>query len=405
MLMWVMSDRALPRSLAMMEGFGVHTFRLVNAKGKSRFVKFHWKPLKGVHSLVWDEAQKISGKDPDFHRRDLFEAIERGDYPGMGARPADRRGEGRAQVRLRPARSDQAHPRGARAGAPRRQDDAQPQPRQLLRRDRAGRLPHRPRRAGHRLHQRSAAAGPAVLLHRHAASPRRARTSPSCRSTARSRPSTTTSATAWPHDHQQGPGRLFPQPPGRRLPDALAGRGRAFRSVAVKEATAPRSASAARASPTTSARRRMFWNSMTDWEKDHIAEAFSFELNQVVDEEVRNRVMNEILVNIAPRPGRAVSAQTGITIAPVGTPETPTPSAPTPSGPLLKDAAKLRSPALSMDKAPADSIKGRKVGDPGRRRRRRQGGAGARSRPSPRPEWWPRRSRRTPAAWRPRASR
>jgi catalase len=81
MLMWVMSDRALPRSFAMMEGFGVHTFRLVNAKGKSRFVKFHWKPVKGVKSLVWDEAQKISGKDPDFHRRDMFEAIERGDYP------------------------------------------------------------------------------------------------------------------------------------------------------------------------------------------------------------------------------------------------------------------------------------------------------------------------------------
>src|ERR1700674_5030473 len=81
MLMWVMSDRALPRSFAMMEGFGVHTFRLINAEGKARFVKFHWKPIKGVKSLVWDEAQKISGKDPDFHRRDLFEAIERGDYP------------------------------------------------------------------------------------------------------------------------------------------------------------------------------------------------------------------------------------------------------------------------------------------------------------------------------------
>jgi catalase len=74
MLMWVMSDRALPRSFAMMEGFGVHTFRLVNAAGKSRFVKFHWKPIKGVHSLVWDEAQKLAGKDADFNRRNLFEA-------------------------------------------------------------------------------------------------------------------------------------------------------------------------------------------------------------------------------------------------------------------------------------------------------------------------------------------
>ncbi len=81
MIMWVMSDRAIPRSLRMMEGFGVHTFRFVNARGKARFVKFHWKPLLGLHGLLWDEAQKISGKDPDFHRRDLWEAIENGDYP------------------------------------------------------------------------------------------------------------------------------------------------------------------------------------------------------------------------------------------------------------------------------------------------------------------------------------
>lgn len=81
MLMWVMSDRALPRSLRMMEGFGVHTFRFVNKVGKSNFVKFHWKPMLGVHSVAWDEAQNISGKDSDFHRRDLWEAIERGDFP------------------------------------------------------------------------------------------------------------------------------------------------------------------------------------------------------------------------------------------------------------------------------------------------------------------------------------
>lgn len=81
MLMWVMSDRAIPRSLRMMEGFGIHTFRFVNQAGKSRFVKFHWKPVLGLHSVLWDEAQKISGKDPDFHRRDLFEAIENGHYP------------------------------------------------------------------------------------------------------------------------------------------------------------------------------------------------------------------------------------------------------------------------------------------------------------------------------------
>jgi len=81
MIMWVISDRALPRSYRMMDGFGVHTFRLVNEQGKARFVKFHWIPVLGVHSLVWDETQKLAGKDPDYNRRDLWEAIEMGDYP------------------------------------------------------------------------------------------------------------------------------------------------------------------------------------------------------------------------------------------------------------------------------------------------------------------------------------
>jgi catalase len=81
MVMWAMSDRAIPRSFRMMEGFGVHTFRFINEEGKSHFVKFHWKPVLGTHSVVWDEAQKINGKDPDFHRRDLWESIENGDYP------------------------------------------------------------------------------------------------------------------------------------------------------------------------------------------------------------------------------------------------------------------------------------------------------------------------------------
>ena len=81
MVIWAMSDRAIPRSLRMMEGFGVHTFRLINAEGVASFVKFHWKPRQGVHSVLWDEAQKLAGKDTDYHRRDLWEAIETGDYP------------------------------------------------------------------------------------------------------------------------------------------------------------------------------------------------------------------------------------------------------------------------------------------------------------------------------------
>src|SRR4051794_30871659 len=81
MLMWAMSDRAIPRSFRFMEGFGVHTFRLVNAQGRSTFVKFHWKPKLGLQSVVWNEAVKINGADPDFHRRDLWDAITNGDFP------------------------------------------------------------------------------------------------------------------------------------------------------------------------------------------------------------------------------------------------------------------------------------------------------------------------------------
>lgn len=81
MLMWLMSDRAIPRSYRMMEGFGVHTFRLVNAHSQACYVKFHWKPKLGLHSMAWDEAQKVAGQDPDYHRRDLWDAIECGHFP------------------------------------------------------------------------------------------------------------------------------------------------------------------------------------------------------------------------------------------------------------------------------------------------------------------------------------
>ena len=81
MLMWAMSDRAIPRSFRFMEGFGVHTFKLINAKGEMKYVKFHWKPKQGMQSVVWNEALKINGADPDFHRRDLWNSILAGDFP------------------------------------------------------------------------------------------------------------------------------------------------------------------------------------------------------------------------------------------------------------------------------------------------------------------------------------
>ena len=170
MMMWVMSDRAIPRSLRMMEGFGVHTFRFVNARGESHFVKFHWKPeARHRTALAWDEAQKIAGKDPDFHRRDLWEAIEAGDFPewelGVQMIAEDEEHDFDFDLldptKLIPEELVPVQRIGKMV--------LEPQPGQLLRRDRAGRLPPRPRRAGHRLHQRPAAAGAAVLVHRHAA--------------------------------------------------------------------------------------------------------------------------------------------------------------------------------------------------------------------------------------------
>lgn len=80
-VMWAMSDRGIPRSYRMMEGFGIHTYRFINDEGQSSFVRFHWKPVAGLRSLVWDEAQLLTGRDPDFHRRDLWVAIEAGEYP------------------------------------------------------------------------------------------------------------------------------------------------------------------------------------------------------------------------------------------------------------------------------------------------------------------------------------
>jgi catalase len=80
-VMWAMSDRGIPRSYRMMEGFGIHTFKMINAQGKSHFVRFHWKPVCGAASLIWDEAQLLTGRDPDFHRRELWESIEAGDFP------------------------------------------------------------------------------------------------------------------------------------------------------------------------------------------------------------------------------------------------------------------------------------------------------------------------------------
>ena len=359
MLMWVMSDRALPRSFAMMEGFGVHTFRLINDAGKARFVKFHWKPIKGVKSLVWDEAQKISGKDPDFHRRDLFEAIERGDYPEweLGLQIVEEEDEFKFDFDLL--------------------DPTKIIPEELVPVRRVGKLTlnRNPDNFFAETEQVAFHTGHVVpgidftndpLLQGRLFSyidTQLRRVGPNFAELPINRPLNPV------YNNQRdamartviNKGRIsyFPNRLGGGCPMHSPEAADAFVSYAEKvDGKKIRARSESFSDHFSQA--TQFWNSMSDWEQDHIAEAFAFELNQVESEEVRHHVMNELLVNIADALAAAVSAQTGIEIAPVGTPENPTPSAPTPSGPLRPEAKDLSSPALSQDK-PGDTMRGRKI--------------------------------------------
>ena len=359
MLMWVMSDRALPRSFAMMEGFGVHTFRLVNAKGKARFVKFHWKPVKGVKSLVWDEAQKISGKDPDFHRRDLFEAIERGDYPEweLGLQIVEEEDEFKFDFDLL--------------------DPTKLIPEELVPVRLVGKmtLNRNPDNYFAETEQVAFHTGHVVpgidftndpLLQGRLFSyvdTQLRRVGPNFAELPINRPLNAV------HNNQRdamgrttiNKGRVayFPNRLGGGCPMHSTQAADAFVSYAEKIDGAKIRARSDSFSDHFS-QATLFWNSMSDWEREHIAEAFAFELNQVENEGVRHHVMNEILVNIADALAEAVSLQTGIKIAPVGTPENPTPSAPTPSGPLRPKSKELSSTALSQDK-PGVTITGRKI--------------------------------------------
>jgi catalase len=359
MLMWVMSDRALPRSLAMMEGFGVHTFRLVNAKGKARFVKFHWKPMKGVKSLVWDEAQKISGKDPDFHRRDLFESIERGDYPEweLGLQIVEEADEFKFDFDLL--------------------DPTKLIPEELVPVRRVGKMTLTRNtdnyfaeteqvafHTGHIVPGIDFTNDPLLQgrLFSYTDTQLR-RVGPNFAELPINRPLNSV------HNNQRDAmartvidkGRVayFPNRLGGGCPIHAPDSAEAFVSYGEKvDGAKIRSRSESFSDHFSQA--TQFWNSMADWEQQHIAEAFSFELNQVESEEVRHHVMNELLVNIAKPLAEAVSLQTGVKIAPVGTAKNPTPSAPSPSGPIRPGAKQLSSPALSQDR-PGISIKGRKI--------------------------------------------
>jgi len=161
MVMWIMSDRTIPRSLRMIEGFGVHSFRLLNENGESTFVKFHWRPKLGLQSTIWDEAVKIAGADPDFHRRDMFEQSSRR-LSGVGAGgTVVHAGRGRP-VPLRSPRCHQADSGRIGATASNRTHGAGSVAGQFFRRNGTGRFLPGEHRTRHRFLERPAVAGAPV---------------------------------------------------------------------------------------------------------------------------------------------------------------------------------------------------------------------------------------------------
>ena len=297
--LWNMSDRGIPRSYRMMEGFGIHTFRLVNADGETNLVKFHWKPAAGVHSLVWEEAQIAGGVDPDFHRRDLADAIEAGAYPswdlGVQVFPdtEDEMFEGidlLDPTKIVPEELAPVQVIGTMTL------DAQSD--ELLRRDRAGCIPSGSLGSGCRHHQRSSPAGTFVLVPRH---PDHATRWPPIsirsRSTVLMRLSTTCFATAFI--------RTVSIPELRRYhPNSLDG-GCPFlasaESAAYIEVPEEVSGRKVRQAPASFddhfSQARLFYRSLSPVEQEHVAQAYTFELGKCYEENIKTRNLG-ILANI-----------------------------------------------------------------------------------------------------------
>ncbi|KAL0477458.1 catalase [Acrasis kona] len=341
MLMWVMSDRGIPRSLSTMEGFGIHTFRLINASGKSRFVKFHLKPIeKGVHSFVWNEALKVSGQDPDFHRRDIEALIESGnplewnvgfqiieedqvskfDFDILDATKLIPEEDfpikfvGKLVLDKMPdnyfAETEQVafHPGHVVPGIDFTNDP-------LLQGRLHSYIDTQISRVGINFAE--------IPINQPINKAR--------------------------NNQRDGRGRMhinkgkvsyFPNSLGNNKPSPSA-QGYVSHHERI-EGWKVRERSASFADHFSQA--TMFWNSMADWEKKHIIDAFSFELNMVQDQGVRSAVVNNLLINVNETLAQGVSLKTGIEI----------------TAKRSSVAYKKASPSLSMDKK-SQSIKGRKV--------------------------------------------
>jgi len=343
MMLWVMSDRTLPRSLAMMEGFGVHTFRMINAKGKSRFVKFHFKPKKGVHSLVWDESQKIMGKDADFHRRDLYEAIDRGDFPEweMGVQIVEEKDEHKFDF-------DLLDPTKI---IPEELVPVKPLGRLVLNRNVENFFAETEQVAFHPGHVVSGIdfSNDPLLQGRLFSylDTQIKRVGPNFAQLPINRPTCPFANNQRDGESQhlvnQGRVSYFPNSLSGNMPIHQPDSPKAFSSYPEKmEGAKVRVRSESFSDHFSQA--TLFWNSMASWEKDHIVAALSFELNMVMTKEVRERFVNDLLANVADELAKRVATNIGMKSV---------------AKPKVKFHSK-KSPALSMDK-PCDDIVGRKI--------------------------------------------
>jgi catalase len=341
MLLWVMSDRAIPRSLSMMEGFGIHTFRLINAKGKARFVKFHWKPANKIHSLVWDEAQKIAGKDPDFHRRDLWESIEKGNFPEweLGVQIVEEKDEDKFDFDLL--------------------DPTKLIPEELVPVKRIGKMVLNRNTDNFFAETEQAAFHPGhivpgvdfsndPLLQGRLFSyldTQITRIGPNFHQLPINRPIAPVSNNQRDAHMQMGihAGRVayFPNSLGDNHPSHSPEDG--FTSYAEKiEGQKIRQRSPSFGEHFSQA--TLFWNSMSTWEKKHIVDGFSFELNQLETKTIQERVVNELLVNVADELARKVAMNIGVEV----------------KGKAKAKPHNKTSAALSLDK-PSGHIRGRKI--------------------------------------------
>ena len=294
MIMWIMSDRAIPRSFRFMEGFGVHTFRLVNAKDESTFVKFHWKPKLGLQSVVWNEARedqrRRSGLPPP---RPLERHPER-QFPGMGtAAPAVRPGSSPTNSTSTCSTRRSSSPKSwcRRSGRP---PGAGPDAGQFLCRDRAGRVHDPERVAGHRLHQRSAAAGPQLLLSRHAAEAAGRPELHQIPINAPKCPFHISSRTAiWRCATRSGRANYEPNSFGEGPRENRLGQ--RFRRRLPNRARAPSCGCAPKVSPITTARRGSSTSARRAASRHHIAAALTFELSKVRTPVIRERMVSHLL--------------------------------------------------------------------------------------------------------------